>query len=73
MKNNNNNFTPAAKRAVYENAKLQPFELRARMFGARCMHACRGKKQIMAENKGKSGIYCVPGCSALAPQQFKKW
>jgi hypothetical protein len=30
------------------------------------------KLKIYLDNKGKSGIYCVPGCSALAPQQFDK-
>jgi hypothetical protein len=45
--------------AIYTNADLQPFELRARMFGARCMHACRNiREETNYERKqGESKIY----------------
>jgi hypothetical protein len=45
-------LVPAAK---YSNADIQPFELRARMFGAHT--GTSGKEQVVKETKGKSGIY----------------
>jgi hypothetical protein len=41
--------------AIYSNADIQPFELRARMFGART--EASGKVNILSDNKNKAGVY----------------